>query len=74
MPFNISKELATMKRMAIVLFLSVSFFGLHFAAIAQESSTTASTESASISPQDSDESKIKNALSAGPDFAQIRLP
>jgi hypothetical protein len=66
--FNISKELTTMKRMAIVFFLSVSFFGPHFAAIAQESSTTPSTESASISPQDSDESEIKNALSAGPDF------
>src|SRR5260370_19562503 len=57
-----------MKRMAIVCFLSVCCFGSHFAASAQQSSTIASAESASISPQDPADSKIKNALSRGPDF------
>jgi hypothetical protein len=57
-----------MKRATMVFLLSVPFFMPHRTAIAQEPSTTASSQSDSRSAPLSDEWKIKNALSAGPDF------
>jgi hypothetical protein len=57
-----------MKRATMVFLLSVPFLTVHHTAIAQEPLTTASTQSDSSSAAHSDEWKIKNALSAGPDF------
>jgi hypothetical protein len=48
-----------MKRATMLLLLSVPFFTLHHPAIAQEPSTTASTQSALSSAPHSDEWKIK---------------
>ena len=52
----------------MVFLLSVPFFMPHHTAIAQEPSTTASSQSDSSSAPLSDEWKIKNALCVGPDF------
>lgn len=58
-----------MRRATIVFLVSVSFLALHYPAMAQEPSPTASTESPSGSEPHSNDWKINNALSAGPDFA-----